>query len=474
MSEESDDLARIFGETITLDGTLQDEALRGERMSAAEARRAIEQQLASGLTDINATGVAPNIARAIVAYLPDEMMYDSVITKMDLRPFLDTALNSGWATTRSAARLDAVAGVTRLMEQQQETAKEIAVDTSVAMGATGDAEQNVGTTQQYDPTVVGFSPISRVAQVQEAAATGAIAPGTEGQAIFTGDITFAEEQSATFNEEDWRRTIGMPQSVFDQLIDAEIAFNEEMGTPGQMRTGIEMTAPVAPNSTGGGGRPIRNKVSIHGALGYLARLGTPEEVASMQEKMAAAGYFEKVGQDFAWGDPDDEATYNAWQLALLDSYTKNVPLDQLLVMQAADRRKLQQQQMMQTWGEVQAETARAAANQMAREALGRDLDDSEFQAVQTFLTGLQNQRADDLIGVDDTSWRNQQTMAQGYDENDIARGLDTTLAGEMSSSAGWDTAQKVWQAFDLGDIDTKYVAEWRAQNRPRWMDEEDA
>lgn len=428
-------------------------------LGAADRNKVQDQAFAALIADAIVKGLGPE---ANVGDIEGGAIDVGIIKNLDLRPYLQLVREQPnrrfkteqWGTDDRDA-----------ISQGRVNELITALDAEATRVA-GAAAAEIGVTSEigYSTSEVGVSPQGRLATVGQTAGA-AQDPVAAAIATLNGG-TSAEWENPTFDEGQWRQIAGMKQSVFDQIIDAEIDFNENAGTPGVMRTGIVLDGTGYP--TGSSGQPVTRKLSLQGALGWLARQDA-ETVASMQEKMAAAGYFNQVGQNYIWGDADDEATYNAWQMVLLESYQQNVPVDQILVKKAAEARKIQRQQMLNTWGAPDANRIRTAANVMAADAIGRELRDDEFEKLQAYLTNLVEDRADDLTGADDTSWRNEYSISTGYSEDDIAAGLDPLLRPEMGASAGWDTIQKVWSAFDLAEPDAEYEQQWKANNKPRWM-----
>ncbi len=167
----------------------------------------------------------------------------------------------------------------------------------------------------------------------------------------------------------------------------------------------------------------------------------------MQDKLARAGYFERLGARPERGYQDDEATKNAWRLALQDSLQRGVALPEMVDQMANEQATRRQQRMQQ----FSIKDTRFAANQMAMEVLGRNLTGDEYNTVRSFLQGLQRDRRDDVLGIDPMTWQREgMDPTVGFDAQDIQQGVERAIGGEADAQASYDTLRRLNDFLGLG------------------------
>jgi hypothetical protein len=199
-----------------------------------------------------------------------------------------------------------------------------------------------------------------------------------------------------------------------------------------------------------GGGPRRGPVkaapmTAQQAMDYLHTL-TDEDAKLMQDRLAEAGYFERIGKVPEFDDGDDDATNEAWMLALTEATQQGVSIPQLLSTQR-DRLRLTKAQTMQRF---KIDDVRYQANQVGQAILGRNLSMEEFETITSTLKGLQTQRRDDVLGVDDVSWYRQGMDPEvGFDSTDIEQAVDTATQGAEDLQAGWDTGKKLFKMIGM-------------------------
>lgn len=199
-----------------------------------------------------------------------------------------------------------------------------------------------------------------------------------------------------------------------------------------------------------GGGPRRGPVSAglmtaQQALDYMHSL-SDEDAVLMQTRLAESGYFERIGKIPEFQDGDDEATNEAWMLALNESAQQGMSIPKLLNSQRERIRTTKAQTMQQ----FKVTDVRNAANQFGQDVLGRNLSGAEFDQVRTFLKSLQTQRRDDVLGVDDTSWyREGMDPDVGFDSTDIEAAVDRTTQGAEDLQSGWDTGKKLFKMIGM-------------------------
>jgi hypothetical protein len=381
------------------------------------------------------------------------LMKTEVFANLDLRPYLQTASDSGWATHQNLSEHRA-AGIDALLEQQQKSARETAND--VTAGAGADPTQNIQRVQQFDAGTVGLSPGAKVAAVQQQVSYGqTYGQGTEleGTAQAAANAAFdptglttagTAAPPPTFPEEDIINIYGTGPDVLNNLIQEEINFNTQQKTPGAQQGGIN----VVPTRVGGG--PLRGtqsgrQLSYLGARNHLFDMNQ-EEFNTTQEKLAMAGYFDKLGQAPVKGDVNDAVTQQAWELMLADTFRERLAgnpysIQDVLTKRGATYRQTviarNEQAMIKNWqGDV-----RYAADAMAIDQVGRRLNEGEFAQLQGFLQGLRKDRTNDILGVDDMTGRTDQQRAMGFDDTEVQRKVDELVGPERAAQTSYD----MWQ-----------------------------
>ena len=172
-----------------------------------------------------------------------------------------------------------------------------------------------------------------------------------------------------------------------------------------------------------------------------------DEVESLQGQLARAGYFERLGMQPELGYVDDDATNQAWKLALNESVKRGIGVPELLQQQIDEFAARRRDQMTK----FNVTDTRLAANQMAMEVLGRNLTGEEYDVVRGFLKNLQNDRRDDVLGIDPMSWQREgMDMDMGFDANDIQQGVDKAISGEVEAQQSYDTLRRLNDFLGLG------------------------
>ena len=169
-----------------------------------------------------------------------------------------------------------------------------------------------------------------------------------------------------------------------------------------------------------------------------------DEVESLQGQLARAGYFERLGMQPELGYVDDDATNQAWKLALNESVKRGIGVPELLQQQIDEFAARRRDQMTK----FNVTDTRLAANQIAIDAIGRSLTSEEFTKVRGFLVSLQNERRDQILGVagTDLSWRRDgMDMQTGFDETDIEQAVAGQVQGNIGAQNAYSTGRSLFK-----------------------------
>jgi hypothetical protein len=437
-------------------------ATESTKLTEFEARKIIARRFDAYTTSGISENVMKRIAEMIAKELPEEDRTDRVIESMDLRPYLQVAISDGrmvnigaeGGTYTQQALAEVLAGFNA-------SAKTVAEQAAVAEGRTGaNAQAVINASQEIDTTAVGIETAARYAQAVALETSGQIRPGTAGATVFNvgGDTNMYDEQldKPVWSEDDVIAATMLPTTFLDTAIAYEADFNEAAGTPGVVRGGIILeTAPPAeripPDRNDRRRWPApqprsENKMLSYGqAASYLNNL-TDAEYTDWQSKLATAGYYDQIGSQYVAGDRDDQATAKAWDELLKDAWTGKKGIDVTLVEKAKTAREVKAQRTMARWGTT--ETSRDAIEAAAMEILGRQLSAEEFGFVRDSISSLQQERSDDLVGVDSMNWYNEETAAQGFDAADVNDRIMREFGGELAVQNAMDVRQKLRDRFD--------------------------
>lgn len=435
-----------------------------EKLDMVAAQQRIESIISEGVGSQVERRVMRRISEMIAKGIPEEHRTDRLIDSLDYRPYLQAAIDDG--------RMVKIGGADGAYTQQALEASmaainaknaQLAEDINIQTGTIGtEAQTTIRASQSFTTDEAGLAPSAAYGQAVAQVEGGQLAPGGVTEAVF-GTTGFDETLNRpVWNEDEAIRLTQMPQTVFDTAIAYEADFNEKAGTPGMQRGGIIIETGAEPERIPVNRGPrkfpqhqpvAQNKVlSYSDAVNYLNTL-TEDELADMQEKMAKAGYFDKIGSQYIRGDHDDEATFKAWEQLLMDSWTSKKGIDVTLIEEAKTARQKKQQLSMERWGTTDA--SRAAIEQAAVEILGRNLDANEFARVRDTIASLQQDRADDLVGVDSMGWYNQERAAQGWDEADVNDRIMREFGGEMAIQNSQDVRQKLKDVYAYSAPDFK-------------------
>lgn len=463
------DPATDQGFTVRLDSSLIKLAQDDTSISAAAARKLIEQRLRAGAKSRPERRAAEAVAKLIVRALPAEAnvpgstkISEKIVTNLDLRPYLQQIADKNIAlpdlTPDDYREIDAYvqnqghSPVMDLLDAEQVKAQTVKRQQNVDQGK--NSETDIASVSQFDPAIVTLSPEARATQAQAAIAQG----GTTGEAAadYVNDpyADLYNEVKPTFPEADYQQLIKIGLVDFADIITAESQFNADNQTSG-MQTGVLMDVPGrGPDIPGSAGDRPAKRMSLTSILDLPNTLNY-DEVAQLQEKLAMAGYFDRIGQDYIEGEADDKATQAAWQAALVDAYhlqgtDPKTSVVQMLARKGVEYRQEVQRRSADKFGKLDTDLVRSSADEMAVQLLGRTLDDGEFGKIRDELLRLRADRGNDIIGVDDMTWAQDDTAKRyGFTSDDINNRIKRDFAPEIGASNGRDFMQGIYKAFGL-------------------------
>lgn len=302
-----------------------------------------------------------------------------------------------------------------------------------AVGATPAAKYLDALSTQGGVTVDG-QPVAGSAKTIEE-----ILAGAGEEVLDTGGVLFDRAQI-----EEWMRTGG---TTFDELLQNQVQGEQEgLLAPGDNVYGFDVG-----QMRGGGPRrgPVRagSTMSVVDALDYPNNLDDAT-FTQLQDRLAKAGYFTRLGLQPERGYQFDDATHQAWRMALTDSVKRGTSIPQLLDQQALEWQTRTQERMRR----FSVTDTRNAANVMAQEVLGRNLNGDEYNVVRTFLTNMQNERRTQLASgqTDNLGWLNENMdLEVGFGEDDIAQAVDKAVRTDVEAYAGGQAIQALNGFFDV-------------------------
>jgi len=478
---------------IAIDPKLLERGVGEDELSASAARQDIFERLeaalvASGANVANRRDEARDLAKLIVASLPDNAMSAGVIAAIDLRPYAaryvqfdargpdDERFLSEDGTADMVGRQALVDG----LNAQAERAVENAVKSyGLSLAQVEVAKKEITT---FDPTKAGISfevqALERGSTFSQAAAGGALPAGADATNPMSptwdpSTLVERQTQQVGIPEEELRQLAASGMTDLAGLFSQELQLQSERNTKDYLPVEIAQQGGV---DIAGGTRGQMKKLSIINAMTYLQTL-PDSQVADMQKKMAAAGYYNELStpRGYIEGDAFDDATMEAWNNLVMESISRNVPVTKLMGArlqgyQERNRAKLEQQLLP-----IDQQYLDQAGDMAMQELVGRQLTVAESKQLVSYLDTLRSQRAGYVQGAGDINQGIDGPLRgdYGFDDNDINARIQQLAAPEMAGQRGFDTAQKVWQAFDLGEIDTQALAQWRRDNRPATLGKEE-
>lgn len=382
-----------------------------------------------------------DISEVIIDSLPKELRTQEVIQAIDLRPYL-VALNGKTIVQRTDGMMFGETAetwkvnTTELLEQQQASVE------SDFMALQGDStlsddekKRIVKESTALNGTVVDLTPAAQQNAPAVAAGTATSDLLSAGQAALGGQ---------GFPVEGMTEALQSGMMDFENLVLDETAQNEALGGGFYpMNLGPEgpttMSGGPGGNSIDRGQAPPQQyagptqMMSAAKAKNWLSTL-TEKEVANLQMKMAAAGYFDRVdgGAAYLEGDAYDPITIKAWTMLLTETAQQKEAMPMVLARNMRDYRAKRQQANMRQLNEFDATMSRVQANDFSKSVIGRGLSSTEAQALEEFLLGLREQRSGYVAGAVNPA--GQLPNADGYDNRDIESFINRNNGDEQMSN----------------------------------------
>jgi len=397
-----------------------------------------------------------DIARIIVAALPEDIRTTTVLASMDVRPYL-AALNgkeiTGERLDESWTNLFGELGAKKDRKYKVNTQVFIDAETERIKAAIGvedatlnaadktaaaQADPNAPDPTEYNAGQVGVVPTPKSVAPSEgqgaaatAAATGAIDTNGDGVPDAFDPTLIAQGLNTKMPIEDMRTAVQLGYADLDALARQEEVY-QKGDFPGQyFPVQVDYTKPKQSKTDG--------TVSADQAALYLTTL-TPNQVISMQAKLAGAGYFDRLGNDghHIKGDAYDENTVAAWKLLLEDTVKQKKPMPAVLGSQLRTYREKVREERLRNLSELDPSYSMALANEFGQSKLGRNLTTEELMSLNHHLESLRTARAGHLAGSGD----NAQPLGdsqQGFGGSDV----ETYLGVKTEREQRIDNAQSL-------------------------------
>jgi hypothetical protein len=373
---------------------------------------------------------ARDIAEVIVDALPPELHTDAVANGLDYRPYL-VALDGKKIIFRSDVAgpfPDIKKTKTISTKGFQAAAETKAQEDAVVAGAGGQTPVST----KYDPAQAGIVPTATAAPVVDPTtgqvSTPGVTIGPNGEISF-GTSAGGSAAASPFTLADLRQMVQGDHWTLEQL-----AQNEDQAPGGQFP--IDIGLPGTTRETGGPAIThtlTEPTLSTNDALSYLRTSLTPQEIHSMQLKLASAGYFDKLGNGGGYIDGVvDDSTQAAWKLLLTDSVIQNRSAPTILGEGLKNYREQVRKSRLGQLSAMDPSYSRLIGNDYAQSVIGRNLDTQEMVGLNNYLQGLRNTRAGYVAGTDNPAGPlvGDET-GQGYSSRDVQTYLSTRTDEEQ-------------------------------------------
>lgn len=370
--------------------------------------------------DVNAM-----VAQFIVDTWDDDLLTENLVNQIDLRPYfaaIDTASKNGYW-------LDARKDDNGYEMGNWLDAEEKRLRSDYGQGSTLPVDQTEKRLDQilaYDPSTV--EPLPDLAQAQ-ISTTDANAPWVPGGAT-------QQMSNYGFPTEHFRELLNADMMNLDQLLSEEDGYQQEFGG-GMFPVSVDGFVPPVEGFAGRDPyETTGSRMSARNAILYLNTLDQ-KEVATLQRKMAAAGYFDRTrsGNGYLEGDATDTVTKEAWRLLLTDSMKANRPVTLIIAENARNYRQTVQRERLRNVAATDPTYVQVTANDWAQRQIGRNLTKQELNELNTFLTNLTRDRAGFVQGardnVADQGLFEQDGKTYGWSNQDIELQLQKEFDPEI-------------------------------------------
>lgn len=405
----------------------------------------------------------------VLQSVPEEYRTETVLSAIDLRPYILAVQSNpevALATTdaKGAAqladfpnvyaadiwaeldRVDMAAMGTEL--EQRYTGREIAA-VQAQRGDMPLTEAEITQMMEVTPEMAGLNATARAGaavslgesglpiEQQNQVTTGQLTPeeilAGAGQEMLDPGPIFSRDEIEQFVRQGTVTVEGMASDMMEaEVSGGTLAFDYGMRNVDVVNRG--------PNT-------VSSTMSVIDAIDYPNSLDDAT-FALLQDKLAKAGYFTRLGLQPERGYQFDDATHQAWRLALNDSVKRGVTVPQLLGQQEMEWQQRSQERMRR----FSVTDTRMAANTMAQEVLGRNLTGDEYNVVRGFLQNIQTERRGQLASgqTNDMSWLNDNMdLEVGFGEDDVAQAVDKAVGDDVEAYAGGQAMQALNGFFDV-------------------------
>lgn len=437
-----------LAELVTIDEVLLDR-WSNSPVNNDEAISILEVLISGG--DVGSMTMGPNaestsghraardLARLIVRSLPREAMDKAVLTAIDVRPYvaalaanpeMKLRTDQKWAPDQSYPVGDGYGNwAERALGTLQENAQTTGEDYAGVLDlSTTGRDRTVADTTTYDPTKVSVSPQARTTDSMVQRQTDQQMTGQEAEVNpnVSGFTYTPLRASARVDIASLRAAVTSGDMT---LADAQNQVSAANGQTGTQVLGIEtgFQWDYLPNQA-----PRPTQLSLPDALNYIFTI--PEkEVASLQRRLAEAGFFDKLGEagmyGYIEGDPRDGVTKEAWRLAMTEAFARGTNIDQLLRDEETRYRETKQAEWEQNMPRLNKSALGVGANDIAQQLIGRNLNWQEQRDLEQFIIGLR-ERPVQIAGVDTFGGQNQMDSETGFSQADVAEYLDASTKKE--------------------------------------------
>ena len=382
------------------------------------------------------------MAETIVLSLPEKAMSETLVQRMDLRPYL------------------------QLAAKQAEMAPND--DNPLTSRVLADRWNEVQTSQIQ----MGNAPVTNTTQVSidPAAATTANSVDENGNPVAVDaagnpvDQRYATTGAGQVNLGDTAYLLGVGMAAVGQLTPEQMAEPVDMGrVPGLTQPTRSSDPRVKSRALPSG--TTQNMTSIGGAMDWMYGL-SKQEVQQLQQQLENAGYFTLVQYDaqtdqMTWTDVKyeqgyaaDSATRAAWYRAISDAKAEGKSISDTLVAKRGEfaaRETSAREQMMQARQaefDKQLGSTRGAADKIAIDTLGRRLTTEEYVRVRQYLRDLQTTRADDLAGRETGDWMSS-APTTGYTEDEFSQGVADVIAEPSRANTNLNNWQRINKSLGI-------------------------
>jgi len=375
-------------------------------------------------------------AQIILESIPSELRTDAVMKGIDLRPYL-AALDgkkiapwlqdaSGNRPAQDMARVAHTAGDIEKLTAQLE--KDMLVPTAGTEFTQAERNAMLAKVSDWKPGETGL--VNTPEQL-------AFMAGEAGEDVLSTAPASSQMVNHGFIESDLQGLVDMDMLTIEQLVDMEGQRQAEVGG-GYFHVGIGVQGDNGLKTTNPSGLGAPRTVSAYDALHYLYTLDE-KQVADMQRKLGAAGYFDQTrsGGGYIEGDPTDPVTAEAWALMLTESIKRQTPITQVMGERTRSYRAKVREARLKATTEIDPFYQKTVANDWARQEIGRDLTNEELLGMQAYLQELTRKRAGYVAGATNNPTSRGGMMTDdgefiGVDSQDMQSYVDQTTQDEQS------------------------------------------